>query len=59
MGNQLDLASLFQTVTQNLAGKKEELNQADSYNHNHGDNMVDIFKVITQAMEEKQGAAPS
>jgi hypothetical protein len=59
MGNQLDLASLFQTVTQSLAGKKEELNQADSYNHNHGDNMVDIFKVITQAMEEKQGAAPS
>ena len=59
MGNQLDLASIFQTVTQSLAGKKEELNQADDYNNNHGDNMVDIFKVITQAMEEKQGAAPS
>lgn len=59
MGNQVDLASLFQTVTQNLAGKKEELNQADSYNHNHGDNMVDIFKVITQAMEEKQDSTPS
>jgi len=58
MGNQLDLASIFQTVTQSLAGKKEVLNQADTYN-NHGDNMVDIFKVITQAMEAKQGAAPS
>jgi hypothetical protein len=59
MGNQLDLASLFQNVTQNLMGKKEVLNQADTYNHNHGDNMVEIFRVITQAMEQKQGAAPS
>ena len=59
MENQLDLATLFQTVTQNLMGKKEVLNQADTYNHNHGDNMVEIFRVITQAMEQKQGAAPS
>jgi hypothetical protein len=53
------LQVFFQTVTQSLAGKKEELNQADTYNNNHGDNMVDIFKVITQAMEQKQDAAPS
>jgi len=59
MGNQLDLASLFQSVTQNLMGKKDVLNQADTYNNNHGDNMVEIFRVITQAMEQKQGAAPS
>ena len=59
MGSQLDLASLFQTVTQNLVGKKEVLNQADTYNSNHGDNMVEIFRVITQAMEEKQDDAPS
>jgi hypothetical protein len=59
MANQLDLASIFQTVTQSLAGKQAELNQADDYNNNHGDNMVEIFRVITQAMEEKQGAAPS
>ncbi|OGO18072.1 MAG: hypothetical protein A2Z14_07530 [Chloroflexi bacterium RBG_16_48_8] len=59
MGNQLDLASLFQTVTQNLMGKKEVLNQADTYNNNHGDNMVEIFRVITQAMEQKKDAAPS
>jgi hypothetical protein len=59
MGNPLDLAGLFQNVTQNLMGKKDVLNQADTYNNNHGDNMVEIFKVITQAMEQKQGAAPS
>ncbi len=59
MGTQLDLASLFQSVTQNLAGKQDVLNQADTYNNNHGDNMVEIFRVITQAMEQKQGAVPS
>jgi hypothetical protein len=59
MGNQLDLANLFQTVTQNLMGNKEVLNEADTYNNNHGDNMVEIFRVITQAIEQKQGAAPS
>jgi hypothetical protein len=59
MANQLDLASLFQSVTQNLMTKKDVLNQADTYNQNHGDNMVEIFRVITQAMEQKQDAAPS
>jgi len=59
MANQVDLASLFSTVTQNLAGQKEVLNKADTYNSNHGDNMVDIFKVITQAMEQKKTASPS
>jgi hypothetical protein len=59
MGDPLDLASLFQSVTQNLIGNKDVLNQADTYNNNHGDNMVEIFRVITQAMELKQGASPS
>lgn len=59
MENQLDLASLFQTVTQNLMGQRDILNQADTYNNNHGDNMVEIFRVITQAMDQKQDAAPS
>jgi hypothetical protein len=59
MGNQIDLTSLFQNVTQNLMGKQEILNQADAYNNNHGDNMVEIFRVITQAMDQKQGSALS
>lgn len=59
MGSQFDLASLFQTVTENLAGKKDTLNEADTYNANHGDNMVEIFEVITQAMKEKQDADPA
>lgn len=55
-GSKLDLAQLFGAVENTLSQNKETLNQADDYNHNHGDNMVEIFEVITQAMKEKQGA---
>ena len=55
----LDLSALFQAVTDNMAENRDKLNQADSYNHNHGDNMVEIFRVITEAMEAKQDADPA
>ncbi len=55
----LDLAKLFQSVTGTLADNRQELNQADTGNHDHGDNMVDTFEVITQAMREKKGADPA
>ena len=58
-GKGIDLASLFQSVTGQLQNKKDELNEADQYNHDHGDNMVDTFEVITQAMKEKKNASPS
>lgn len=59
MPQNIDLASLFQVVTSNLLENQNVLNQADTYNHDHGDNMVQIFKVITEAMETKQGADPA
>ena len=55
----IDLASLFQSVTGTLANNRESLNEADTNNHDHGDNMVDTFEVITQAMKEKKGADPA
>ncbi len=58
-GEGIDLASLFQSVTGQLQNKKTELNKADQYNHDHGDNMVDTFSLITQAMKEKPGASPA
>jgi hypothetical protein len=58
-GNQIDLTNLFSQVTEQLSKHKTQLNKADDYNHNHGDNMVDIFRVITQAMEEKQNGSPA
>ncbi|MCX6001251.1 MAG: hypothetical protein NTY79_01740 [Chloroflexi bacterium] len=55
----LDLAKLFQSVTGTLADNRQQLNEADTNNHDHGDNMVDTFEVITQAMREKKGADPA
>lgn len=52
----INLVDLFQTAAGALQNHRQELNQADSYNMNHGDNMVEIFEVITQAMKSKQNA---
>jgi hypothetical protein len=57
--NKIDLLKLFQTVTSNLSQNQENLNQADTYNHDHGDHMVEIFQVITRAMQEKKGSDPA
>ncbi len=35
------------------------MNEADEYNHDHGDNMVENFEVITAAMKEKKNADPA
>ena len=56
---QLDLASLFGQVVGTLTENKQQLNKADTHNGDHGDNMVEIFSVITEAMETKRDAAPS
>lgn len=55
----LDLASLFNIATQALAANQSSLNQADTENQNHGDNMVQAFSMITQALGSQQGASPS
>jgi hypothetical protein len=57
--NNIDLAKLFGTVAKTMAQNKTQLNTADTYNHDHGDNMVQIFEVITQAMKEKKTATPA
>jgi hypothetical protein len=57
--NQLNLANLFQSVVGSLSAQRETLNSADTYNHDHGDNMVQIFNVISQAMQEKKNATPA
>ncbi len=55
----INLGSLFQAVTGTLQNNKAQLNDADEENHDHGDNMVDTFAVITQAMNEKKDADPA
>lgn len=55
----LDLATMFKAATRTLKQNQTSLNLADDYNHNHGDNMVETFKLITKAVGSKKEAAPS
>jgi hypothetical protein len=55
----VDLGKLFGTVAKTMVQNQASLNEADTYNHDHGDNMVQTFEVITQAMKEKADASPA
>jgi len=56
---QIDLFSLFNQVSKTMEKSRTSLNKADTYNHDHGDHMVEIFEVITRAMKEKKNADPA
>jgi len=56
---QIDLLSIFNKVSKTLKTNQNSLNEADEYNHDHGDNMVQIFEVITAAMKTKKNAEPA
>ncbi len=55
----VDLAQIFNMATQALAANQGSLNQADSGNGNHGDNMVQMFQLITQAVSATKGKTPA
>ena len=57
--NEVDLAKLFQTVSKVLEQNQTQLNQSDTYNHDHGDNMVDIFNTITNVIQQNSSATPA
>ncbi len=52
MSSNVDLVKLFSTVAETLVENQSSLNKADEYNQDHGDHMVDIFKMITGAVKE-------
>jgi hypothetical protein len=56
---QIDLLQLFQAAAGALQQNKSALNQADTYNHDHGTNMVSTFNTIVQALQQKQNAKPA
>jgi hypothetical protein len=51
----VDLAKLFGAVASNLAENRDSLNTADTYNKDHGDNMVGIFQTISKIVQSKSG----
>lgn len=50
-----DLAGLFDSVAERLGRECSALNQADPVNGNHGDHMLAIFQVATQAARQIAG----
>jgi hypothetical protein len=52
----VDLVKMFGQIASTLASNQTQLNKADTYNHDHGDHMVDIFNMITQAMAQSPNA---
>ena len=54
-----DLSALFNVAAKTLAANRSTLNDADVENQNHGDNMVQAFKMISRAMATQRGAPPS
>jgi hypothetical protein len=49
----MDLSTIFQSVTAQLTDQQSTLNEADTYNHDHGDHMVEIFSLIQNAVSQK------
>ena len=49
------LAFLFQRTAEVLRANRDTLNQADPYNGDHGDHMLEIFEIASQAASEKGG----
>ena len=54
-----DLSGLFNVAAKTLAANKSYLNEADTTNQNHGDNMVQAFNMISQALANQRDAPAS
>lgn len=54
----IDLVNIFQQVSQALDQNQQALNQADEFNQDHGDHMVETFRTITDAMQKRQSQGP-
>jgi len=54
MTEELNLSTVFEEVTKVLATNRQQLDDADEYNHNHGSNIVHTFNLIQQAIVSKE-----
>ncbi len=54
MIEELNLSTVFEEVTKVLATNRQQLDDADEYNHNHGSNIVHTFNLIQQAIASKE-----
>jgi hypothetical protein len=54
-----DLGALFGAALDALRNNRQQINDLDGYNGNHGDNMVHNVDVITQALQARAGQPPA
>jgi hypothetical protein len=54
-----DLSELFGAALQAVTAHRQEINDLDGYNGNHGDNMVENVRMIVDALKEKSTQTPS
>ena len=55
----LDLSELFGAALQAVTAHRQEINDLDGYNGNHGDNMVENVRMIVDALKEKSSRTPA
>ena len=54
-----DLSDLFGAALQDMTANRQEINALDGYNGNHGDNMIENLRMITESLQEKSSQTPS
>ncbi|HDQ73363.1 MAG TPA: DAK2 domain-containing protein [Chloroflexi bacterium] len=54
-----DLANLFGAALQSITTHRSEINGLDGYNGNHGDNMVENFRMIVDTLQSRQSEPPA
>ncbi|MFW6135597.1 MAG: hypothetical protein ACOC7N_02110 [Chloroflexota bacterium] len=55
----VDLAQLFAVAQHAIAAHREEINELDGYNHNHGDNMAQNMELIVDALQQRRDQPPA
>lgn len=55
----INLADLFNSALQSMTSHRQEVNDLDGYNGNHGDNMVDNLSLITEVLRSNPNLAPA
>jgi hypothetical protein len=54
-----DLNNLFGAALEAMTANRQEINALDGYNGNHGDNMVENLRLITESLQEKSSQTPA
>lgn len=54
-----DLGQLFRVAQQAMMANRQQVNDLDGYNGNHGDNMAENLRMISEALQAQQSQPPA